>query len=176
MNEGRARIITHSAASEGQRRIAKSESVDARNTDVDGVSLHVLAVLRYPRRAGAQEFITPRSTVSTDNVDLRVGMTNGGGQIGEKVENVRIVVLYVAGAMIAQEMIELSFRLRQILVAATVDNVNMLTGVRVIQPKVVLLRGSGFGGAIGAATDDCAQNEQDERTKDCRRWPQETST
>jgi hypothetical protein len=37
----------------------------------------------------------------------------------------------------------------------------VLTSMRVIQAKMVLLRGSEFGGAAGTATDDCAQNEQD---------------
>ena len=63
--------------------------------------------------------------------------------IRENVEDVRIVVPNVAGAVVAQEMVELVFGLRQEGVSAPIDDIKTLAGVRVVEAKMVFLVGGG---------------------------------
>ena len=72
MHESRARVITDTATTERNSSIAQCKGVDARDANVDGVSLHVLAVLRNPLGAGAQEFVAPRRAIATNDFDLGV--------------------------------------------------------------------------------------------------------
>ena len=138
-----ARIISHAASSQGQRRIAQSQRIDSGNANVNRMRLHVLAVFRHACRPRAKEFVAPRRAVAANNIDLRVRMAHGRGQVRQNVEHMRIVMLHVAGTMVAQKMIQLRFRSRQILIAAPVNNVNALAGVRMVKPKMVFLRRRG---------------------------------
>ena len=61
----------------------------------------MLAVLRHTGRAGAKEFIAPRSAIPTDDADLRVRTSDSGSEIGKNVENMRIIVFYLVGTMVA---------------------------------------------------------------------------
>lgn len=46
MNESRAGVITHSPPTQRQRRIPQRKRIDPRDANINGVSLHVQAVLR----------------------------------------------------------------------------------------------------------------------------------
>ena len=89
--------------------------------------LHVLTVLRHAGRAGPQKFIAPGSPVSTNNFDLRAWVPHRRGHIGQNIEDPGIIMLHVAGAVIAQEMVELLFRFGKINIAAPVHNINVLS-------------------------------------------------
>jgi hypothetical protein len=55
------------------------------------------------------KFIAPGRAIAADDIDFRVWKANGSGKIGTQVEDTRIVMLHLAGAMIAKEMVELLF-------------------------------------------------------------------
>ena len=101
MNEGRARVIADAAPTERNRSIVQRQGVNSWDADVNRVSLHVLAVLGHSRRAGTKEFIAPGIAIPTNDVDLRIRTTHSGSEIGKNVENMRIIVLYLAGTMVA---------------------------------------------------------------------------
>jgi hypothetical protein len=106
----------------------------------------VQAISSYTRGAGAEEFIAPRGAIATDDVDLGVGAAEGSGQIRKNVEDMRIVVLDLTSAVVAQEMVELIFGLREEVISAAIDNIDALAGVCVVEAKMVFLarrRGSG---------------------------------
>ena len=52
-----------------------------------------------------RELVAPRRTISADNVDLPVGIVNGSGQIVKQVEQARIEVMDVTGAMIPKKVV-----------------------------------------------------------------------
>jgi len=60
MHEFGTGVVTYTATAQSKGGIAQSKRVDAGNADIDSVSLHVKAVFRYARGAGAEEFIAPR--------------------------------------------------------------------------------------------------------------------
>lgn len=88
---------------------------------------------------GAQEVITPFRAVTANDIDFGIGTADGSSEIGKNVEDSRIVVLDVASAVIAEEMIELRLGFRKIDIATTIDHINVLAGVSVIEAKVVFL-------------------------------------
>jgi hypothetical protein len=173
MNEGGARVIADPATAEGQRRISKSERIDSGNTNVDGVSLHVLAVFRHSGGARTKEFIAPGSAVAANNIDFRVGMTDGSGQIGKNIEDVWIKVFDVARAVVAQKVIQLRFSVGKIAIAYSIDDINALASVGMIQAQMMLRWWGGFHGAAGTPPRSRAQKKQDERKGKSRRYLQE---
>jgi len=50
-------------------------------------------------------------------------------------------VFNLAGAVVAQEMVELIFGLREEIISAAIDNIDALAGVRVVEAKMVFLAG-----------------------------------
>jgi hypothetical protein len=69
----------------------------------------VEAVLGDARVRGSvpQILVAPRSTVSTDNVDLTLAIMDRSGQIVEQIEQARIKVMHVTGTMVPKEIIQL---------------------------------------------------------------------
>lgn len=170
MDESGARIITYPSTAERQRRVAQRQRIDSRNANIDGVSLHVLAVLRHARRTRTKKLVTPFAPVSANNVDLRARMPDRRGHIGKYVEHSRIIVFDVACSMVAKEMIQLFFRFRKVDIAATVHNVNVLACMRVIKAKMMFLRRSGFCGKAGVPDGDNREDQKSEtepKRSDC---------
>ena len=146
MDEAGARVVANSSAMQGQGGVAQGQRVDTGNANIDGVRLHVQAVSSYTRGAGAEEFIAPRGAIAADDVDLGVGAAEGSGKIRKNVVDMRIVVLDLTSAVVAQEMVELIFGLREEVISAAIDNIDALAGVCVLEAKMVFLarrRGSG---------------------------------
>jgi hypothetical protein len=160
MHEAGEGIITHATAAERESGIAQRQGIDSRDANIDRVSLHMQAILCDADRAGAEEFIAPGGTVAADDIDLPARMTDSGGEIEKNVEDARIVVLDVAGAMIAKEMVELFFGLRNIKIAAPVNDVDAFTGVRMIEAKIVFLGGRIVRNRVPAAL--CGSGKKDQ--------------
>ena len=80
-------------------------------------------------------------------------MAEGRRQIGQDVENARIVVLYLSRAMIAKEMVELLLRFGKESIAAPVDDVDVLTCVGMVEPEVMKVGVAGIDGLCAAALD-----------------------
>jgi hypothetical protein len=95
------RVTTDAATTECKSSIVERRSINSWDADVNRVSLHVLAVLRHTRRAGAKEFIAPRSAVATNDGDLCIRMSDSGSEIGKNVKDMRIIMLYVACTMVS---------------------------------------------------------------------------
>src|ERR1700739_1401071 len=110
MKHSRRGVKTAPPTTQRQRGIAQRQRIAPRNANINGVGLHVLAVLRHPGRTGAKKFIAPRGPVPANDLDLRARMPDRRGRIGKNVKDPWIVVLDVPGAMIAQEMVEMVFR------------------------------------------------------------------
>ena len=141
MDEAGTRVVADSSAMQGDRGVTQCQRINTGNANVDGVSLHMQAVAGYAGRAGAKEFIAPRGAVAADDVNFGVGAAEGSGKIRKNVEDMRIVVLDVTSAVIAQEMVELIFGLREEIISAAIDNIDALAGVRVVEAKMVFLAG-----------------------------------
>jgi hypothetical protein len=141
MDEAGAGIVTHSTAAEREGSITQRHGIDSRDANINGVSLHVQAVLRNAGGAGAEEFIASGGAIAADDFDLPALMTDGGSEIGKNVEDARIVMHDVAGSVISKEMIQLFFGLRNITVTAAVDDVDAFAGVCVIEANMVFPSG-----------------------------------
>ena len=117
------------------------------------MSLHVKAILGNSSGASSEEFVAPRRTIAANDLDLRVAMAERSRQVRKDVKEPRIVVLHVAGAMITQEMIQLCFGFRRIFTSATIDDIDVLARVRVIQANAMLcvLEGTAFSNGVGSA-------------------------
>lgn len=150
MDEARAGIITDAAAAERESGIAQRQGIDTRDANIDRVRLHVLAIFCDPGGAAAEKLIAPGGTVAADDIDLRAGMADRGGKIGKNVEDARIVVLDVAGAVVAEEMIKPLFGLRKIKIAAAVNDVDAFAGVRMKEAEMMFLVRT-INGARGTA-------------------------
>ena len=161
MDEAGARIIADSAFAQCKRGVTQGDSADAGDADVNRVRLHVQAVLGYTCRARAEKFIAPRGAIAADDIDLCAGAAYRFREFGENVEKAGIVVLYLARAMITQKMVELPLSFGKERVALTIDDVNVLAGVRVIEAKVVFERSRSLGSGTGAvAGRSCKQATQ----------------
>ena len=139
MHEARAGIIAYTATAKREGGIAQVKSVNSRDADIDGVRLHVKTILRDAGRMGTEEFIAPRGAKATDDLNFGVWMTHGTCEIGKNVEDAGIVMLHLAGAVVAKEMVELSFRFRKIEIAAAIDDINAFAGMSVVEAKMMLL-------------------------------------
>ena len=124
-----------------RRGIAHLGGGNAGDADVDGFGFHVLAVLGDSVAVLAEVVVAPRGAISADDIDHAIGVAEPGHQVMEEVELFHVIVLYVAGAVIAQEVVELSDGLRQVVVADAVDDVDVFAGVQVVEMQTVGGRG-----------------------------------
>jgi len=161
MDETGARIIADASFAQRKRGVTQGDGADAGDADVNRVRLHVQAVLGYTWRTRAEKFIAPGGAIATDDIDLCTGAAYRFSEFGENVEKARIVVLYLARAMITQKMVELRLSFRKKFVAVTIDDVDVFASVRVIEAKVVFERSRSFGSGTGAvAGRSCKQATQ----------------
>src|SRR5271156_163117 len=130
-------VVSDPAALHGERGIAHLGGGNAGYADVDGLGFHVLAVLGDSVAVLAEVGVAPRGAVSADNVDHAVRVAKAGHQIMEEVELLDVVILHVAGAVVAQEVIELGNGFGQITVADAVDDVDVLAGMQVVEMQTV---------------------------------------
>lgn len=133
VNKAGAGIVTHAASAKRESCVTQSLGVDARDTDINGVRLHVQAIFRHTCGAGAEKFVTPGSAIATNNIDFPIGVADGSRQIRQNVEDPRIIVFYFACAMVPQEMVQLLLCLQEVVVAAAIDDINAFACVRMIQ-------------------------------------------
>lgn len=168
MDEAGTGIITYSPTAKRKSRIAQRQGSDARDANIDGVSLHVQAVLRDTGGAGAEILIALGAAIAADDLNLSAWMTDGGGEIVENVEDAGIVMLYVAGSVIPKEMVQLYFCFRNINIAAPVNDVDAFAGVCMIEAKMVLWGGRIERGGRAAALRRSGQKHQGQEEKSHR--------
>ena len=165
VDEIRVRVVANAAAMEGESCFAQLERVDARHAQVDGFGLNVEAVLGDAVSVSAKRFVRRRSAIAADDVDLAAGMTDRDRQIVEDIVETGIEMANVAGAMIAEEIIELGERGGNELVATAVNNISPLGGVRVVKQQMMILalrRGQllrGHPARLGTRAGQCNQEQ-----------------
>jgi hypothetical protein len=132
-------VVADPAAMQCQGSIAQLGSGHSRKPDINRFRLHVQTVLGDSgvRAARPQKLIRTWSSISADDVDLGRGTTEGSGQIVQQVKHAWIVVVDVAGAIVAQVLVEAVERRRQIRVAPAVHDVEPLVGVGVVEQQAV---------------------------------------
>ncbi len=162
-----AGIVTHPTAAKFQRGVTERQRVNSRDANIDGMRLHVLAVFCDSGRPCAEEFIARGSSISANNFYFRVRMPDGSSHIGKNVENLWIVVLDVARSMVAEEMIQLVFCSREIRLPDSIYDVDSLTGVSVVQAKMMRGGRTSFGGKARSAGHQGRKDEQTENRKKC---------
>jgi len=133
VDEVRVRIVAHTAASQSESSLAQFERVDAGHPQIDSFRLNVKTVLCDSRGMSTERFVTRRGAVAADDVDLAAWTADRRGEVREDIVQARINMTNIAGPMIAQEKIELGERLRNVCLAAAINNVNTLSGVRVVE-------------------------------------------
>ena len=104
--------------------------------------------------------VAPRSAIAADDIDDAVGMAEAGHQIVEQIELPDVIVLDVSGAMVSEEVVELRDSFGNVVVANTVDDVDALTGVQVIQMQAVAGRGRRGVGSDGAQASEGKDRER----------------
>jgi len=110
------------------------------------------------RAARAQEFVALGRTVAANHVDFTPGIAERGSQVVEKVEEMRIEMTHVSGTVIAQKMVEIVEGFGDVLITATIDDIQPLVRVSVIEAKPVLERGCG---GCAAVTEERHQKKQE---------------
>jgi hypothetical protein len=140
-------IVTNSPALQAQGGIPQRRGGNPRQANIDGFRQHVKAVQSHAgmRAAGAQEFIAPRSTVSTDNVDFAAGIVQGCGQVVEKVKQAVIEMTDLSRTVIAEVVVERGQRFRQVIVTAPINDAEPFVRVGATKAQPVFARG-GSGG------------------------------
>ena len=133
MDEVRIRIVAYTAPSQSESSLAQFARVDARHPQIDGFNLNMKAVPCDSRGVSAERFVRRRGALAADDVDLAAWAADRRGEIREDIVHERIKTANITGPMIAQEKIELGERLRNVCLAAAINNVNTLSGVRVVE-------------------------------------------
>ncbi len=118
-------------------RVAKFRGGHPWNTNVDCHGLHVQAVLRHAVTVKAEIFITPRGAIAADNLDLGVRAAECRSQVMQKIEYARIVVVNIAGTVIAQVPIKALERIGVVCLPVPVDDVEPFPGVGVKEMKAI---------------------------------------
>ena len=139
VHEVRSGVISHSPAMQAERRVAQFGGGDSRQANVNGLCLHVEAMLGHTGvgAAGAEEFVGLRGAVAADHVDFTPRIVHRLGQVIQQVKQSGIEVMNIAGAVIAQKMVQPVERRGQIRIAAAIDDIQPLVGVGVIKAEPV---------------------------------------
>lgn len=90
-------------------------------------------VLGNPGGVSPQEFVAPWRTVAADYGYLSIRLPRAVAKVRQKIEQVRIVMKLLAGAVVTQEVIQLGERVVEINIASSVDDVDVLAGMSMEQ-------------------------------------------
>jgi|SRR5580693_4912283 hypothetical protein len=132
-------VVADPAPMQFQGGIAQLGSRHAGKPDIYRFRLHVQTVLGDSgvRAARTQKLIRAWSSIPADDINLGRGTTEGSGQVVQQVKHPWIVMVHIAGAIVAQVLVEAVERLWQVCVAAAVDDVESLIGMDVVEPQAV---------------------------------------
>jgi hypothetical protein len=80
-------------------------------------------------------------------------------QIVKKIKLLHVIVFYIAGAVVAEKMVQFRDAIGKILIAYSVDHIDMFTGMKVIETQAV-------GRKIRAQGDRCAREHTQQTEAD----------
>src|SRR5580765_6121239 len=95
------------------------------------------AVDGHAMSMGAQELIAPRRAVAADDINLEIRIPEFGREVVQQVEHPRIIFMNLAGAVVAQIMVQLRQRFWIIAGAVTVNDIQTLASVSVKKMQAV---------------------------------------
>lgn len=139
MDEIGGTIVTDPAAMQFKRGVPHDRGWNSGQTNVDGFCLHVEAVLgdARVRVSVPQILVAPRRAVSTDDINLAIAVMKRSGQVVKQVEQARIKVVDITGAMIPKKAIQLRQGLLRVGVAPAIYEVESLAGVGMIEAQPI---------------------------------------
>lgn len=108
-----------------------------RNANIDRFSFHMLAVQRNAIAMFAEIVIAPRGPIAADDVDLAVEMPQFGQQVMQEIEFPDVIFLLVTRTVVAKKMVKRRNAFRKVLVTYPVDNIEMFSGMKVIEAKAI---------------------------------------
>ena len=103
-----------------------------------------------PRSVGAQKLVTCRRAITADYIDLPVRLAAEISQVPKQVEEPGVEMVDIPSAMVAKKNVQFRKRLRNIVGALTVNDVQTFPGVRVKEAET-MLRGSSWGASLRRA-------------------------
>ena len=84
-----------------------------------------------------QVVVAPRSAIAAHNVDFAIGVSQLNQQIVKKIKLLHVIVLYIAGAVVAKKMVQLCDAIGKILIAYAVNDIDMFAGMKVVEAQPV---------------------------------------
>lgn len=110
---------------------------NAGDPDINCHRLHVEAVKSHAVSVSAEVFIAPGSAIAADYIDFEIRIAERGSEIVQQIEYPRIVRAYIAGAMIAQIVVQAVKGFLIISMAIAVDDIEPLACMRMEKPQLV---------------------------------------
>ena len=78
MYEIRSCVVADTTTMQRQRGVPQSWGRNPRHPNIDGHRLHVETVAGYAVSMSAEEFVAPRRAVAADDINLEIGISEGG--------------------------------------------------------------------------------------------------
>ena len=128
--------------------------------DVDRHRLHVQTVLRDAMTVRTEPLVAPRSSVATHHVDFGVRTTERCRQVVEQIEDTRIVLMHVAGSVIAEKVVQLGKSSGIIAVAVPINDIEVLARVGMEEMKAI-----GISRQISFSCERAGRNEEEKTRK-----------
>ena len=134
---------------QGYGRVSQAGCGNSGDADVNRHCLHVEAVKGDAVSVCAEVFIAPGGAIAADYIDLEIRIAEGGSQIVEQIEDARIIGVNIAGAVIAQIVIEPVQRFLIVSIAIAIDDVEAFAGVGMEKVQLVGTAHSGWWFCLG---------------------------
>jgi len=131
MNKTRCRVVSNTTPVKGEGRIPKIGGPDTWQSDINRHGLHVQAVRSYSQTMRPQELVAPGRTIPADYVDFSVGPAQLSREIVQQIKDPGVIVVDVAGAVVAQVTIKLIERFGEVTVTLAIDNIQAFPGMQV---------------------------------------------
>ena len=131
------RVITYAPALQRQSSVANLRRRYPRNANINGFGFHVLTVQSNSIAMLAEIVIAPWGAIPTDYIDLAVKMSQFGQQVMQQIEFPHVIFLLVTCAVVAKKMIQRRNTFRKVLVAYSVNHIEMFSGMKVIEAKAI---------------------------------------
>ncbi len=109
--------------------------VHARHADIDRHCLHVQAVFGYRPGPAPEEVVAPRGAIPADNVDFGILLSESARKIVQQIEQMRVEMVNRACPVVPEKEFQLLDGPWKILIAATVNQIQPLVGMSVIEPE-----------------------------------------
>lgn len=101
------RVIADAAAMQREGSISELGGCDPGDPYINRHRLHVEAVKRHVVPVRVQHFIGPRRAITADHIDLTIWPAERSEQIMQEIEDPRVIGVNLAGAAVAQIVVQL---------------------------------------------------------------------